>query len=182
MMRALVTLLFMISTICYSNTDVVKEALTKVSKSHKIHYVTLSKIADIESSFNADAKNPNSTARGLFQITDSTQTRLLNKGLRVCSMFDALCNAEYAATLVNLNIKYLRKKLGRSYRIRTYEVYLAHFFGARVAHKFLTTDSKLMASEIFPKEAKFNPNIFKNRTIGEIEELFKNKIKKARIL
>jgi hypothetical protein len=172
----------MISTICFGNESEVKEALSKVSKSHKIHYVTLSKIADIESGFNPVAKNPNSSARGLFQITEPTQRKLLKDGARVCDIFNAECNTEYAAILINLNIKYLRKKLCRDYRIRTYEVYLAHFFGANTAYRFLIADPNSIASEVFPKEAKYNPNIFKNRTIEEVGQLFKDKIKDARIL
>ena len=183
MMKVVVLVTFILfSMSCFGNS-VVKSALQEVSKEYGIHYVTLSKIADIESSLNPNAKNPNSSARGLFQITDGTQTVLLKKGARVCDMFNAKCNAEYAARLMNLNISYYKKKFGKTFRANTYNVYLAHFFGTRQAYKFLTTDENLIASEVFKREAKYNPNLFgKNRTIKEVSDLIKNKIKKARVL
>ncbi|MCF6368343.1 transglycosylase SLT domain-containing protein [Rhizobium halophilum] len=92
---------------------------------------TLVEIAGIESSFNPFAKNPNSSAGGLFQFIDSTAAQF---GLR--DKFDAAASSDAAARLQKTNRNYLRNKLGRE--PTPGELYLAHQQGAGGAVKLLS--------------------------------------------
>lgn len=91
----------------------------------------LLRVGQIESSLNPNAKNPNSSAGGLFQFIDSTAGRygLTNK-------FDPAASADAAARLMRDNAAYLTPRLGRA--PTGAELYLAHQQGAGGAAKILS--------------------------------------------
>ena len=51
---------------------------------------------------------------------------------------------------------------------------------------FIKADDDKLGDKVFPRAARYNKNIFykkgKPRTIGEIKELFRDKMEKARVL
>lgn len=77
--------------------------------------------ARIESGFNPAAKNPNSSAGGLFQFIDGTWKQY-GKGR---DRFDPVAAAEAAADLTAANQRALRNALGRE--PTNAELYLAHY-------------------------------------------------------
>ncbi|MES0865021.1 transglycosylase SLT domain-containing protein [Ruegeria sp. SCPT10] len=87
-------------------------------------------VAWIESNFIPTAKNPNSSARGVFQFIDSTA---VSYGLS--EPFNAQSNTDAAVRLWKDNASFLRAKLGRE--PDGSEMYLAHQQGAGNAVKLL---------------------------------------------
>lgn len=107
------------------------------------------KIASIESRMNPNAKNPRSSAGGLFQFIDSTaaQYGLANK-------FDPRASAEAAADLTGDNAKLLRGKLGRDPSAG--ELYLAHQQGGGGALKLLSNPDAPAAALVGEKAVALN--------------------------
>jgi hypothetical protein len=93
----------------------------------------LQKIGGAESSLKATAKNPKSTAKGLFQFVDKTWAEM---GGKPGEQYNPQKNAELGARYVKKNFQALADTLGRepSYG----EVYAAHFFGPTGAKTLLT--------------------------------------------
>jgi hypothetical protein len=93
----------------------------------------LQKIGGAESSLKATAKNPKSTAKGLFQFVDKTWAEM---GGKPGEQYNPQKNAELGARYVKRNMDMLTQTLGRepSYG----EVYAAHFFGPTGAKALLT--------------------------------------------
>lgn len=81
------------------------------------------RIAQIESSLNPNARNPKSSAGGLFQFLDGTAAQY---GLK--NKFDPVASAEAAARLTADNASTLSRALGRA--PDGAELYLAHQQGA----------------------------------------------------
>lgn len=90
----------------------------------------LSRTAQIESAFNPMARNPNSSAGGLFQFIDSTAQQY---GLE--DRFDPAQATDAAARLARDNAAMLRRTLGREPTAA--ELYLAHQQGGGGASKLL---------------------------------------------
>jgi len=106
--------------------DIIADAALKYGQDP----LALATIARLESGGNPNAKNPRSTAGGLFQFIDSTASlyKLLNK-------FDAVEASDAGARLLRDNRKGLRSSLGREPSIG--ELYLAHQQGLGGARKLL---------------------------------------------
>jgi len=135
------------------------------------------KIADIESGWNPKAKNKIGTARGLFQITKPTERSIRKQYGIIGDIYDPYVNSLMAAYLTQRNKAYLRRKRIKPTFIN---MYLAHFFGSRNSYIFLITNQDKLAKDVFPKEAIVNASRFKERTLKEVKQLFKKKLKEAR--
>jgi hypothetical protein len=132
----------------------------------------LQKIGGAESGFRAGAKNPKSTAKGLFQFVDKTWAEM---GGKPGEQFIPQKNAELGARYVKRNKDTLTQALGRepSYG----EVYAAHFFGPTGAKALLTKadpnapiEQSLAIFESPKRVAKVlkqNPNL-KGKTTAEV--------------
>lgn len=186
-MRRLVLIPILFLTMSFTSADL-SPIFRKVATEYNVSYELMSKIADIESSFNPDAKAGTSSASGLFQIIRSTERWLRE----ICDIegdvFDPLTNSRLGGCLIQYNTKYLTRKLGR---VPTFtENYTAHFLGSWTAVKFIQmVESKGsdIASERFPRESKANPRVFYKsdgtaRTLAEVLGYFSDKMEKARIL
>lgn len=109
----------------------------------------LQRTAAVESSMNPNAKNPNSSAGGLFQFIDSTakQYGLANK-------FDPVAATDAAARLAADNKKILASALGREPTAG--ELYLAHQQGAGGAAKMLANPNAPAEAVVGPEAARLN--------------------------
>lgn len=125
-------------------------------------------IARAESDLKPDAKNPRSSASGLFQFIDETWKETVGKHGGKHSVLeedrlDARSNALMGAELLKRNMERMGKKLGREPTLS--ELYLAHFSGLKGALNVLDKIEKnpdVLASEVWSKAAiKANPSIFK---------------------
>lgn len=108
----------------------IAEVIKTAAQRHGVDPNAMMTIAQIESGFNPNAKNSNSSAGGLFQFIDSTAQEygLQNKN-------DPAASADAAARLMRDNQASLRRSLGRE--PTPAELYLAHQQGATGATRLL---------------------------------------------
>lgn len=126
------------------------------------------RIAEQESRLDPTAKNPRSTAAGLFQLLEGTRKEL---GGDPNKRFDPLENARLGVRLIKENRGKLMTTLGRE--PEGHESYMAHLFGLRGASTLLKTDPNMPIEEAVklfdPKRAK---TIVKNNkltgTVGDV--------------
>lgn len=129
---------------------------------------TLRRVAWLESRGNPNAKNPNSSAGGLFQQLDSNA-----KQWGVENKFDPQQSAEGAARFMAANAKTLREALGRE--PTPGELYLAHQQGPGGALALLRDPSRRAVDVVGAEQVKLNGGNA-NMTAGEFANLW---IKKA---
>jgi len=127
----------------------ITETITKAALRHGVDPTGLIKTAGIESHFNPNAKNPKSSAGGLFQFIDSTAKRygLANK-------YDAAQSADAAARLWKDNKDYLSRSLGRE--PTNGELYLAHQQGPAGAVKIIRNPDASVSSTVGGQAAGLN--------------------------
>jgi hypothetical protein len=141
----------------------------------------LAAIARRESSNDPNAKNPNSSAAGLFQFTDATWRNMLPKyggkaGIDAnASPFDPRAAATMAALLAKENSIVLSTLIGR--QTTDGEVYAAHFLGAKGALNLIRASEKTpdaIAATLFPGEAAVNHNVFfaKDGTPRSVKDVY----------
>lgn len=137
------------------------ERLLKTLESNSANDNTdiLDRIAKVESGNNPNAKNPNSSASGLFQITDGTW-RDLQKKYGLSGNKNNPKNQRAAAEyLLEENRNALENALDRD--ATDGELYIAHFLGPKGAVKLIKNrNSTEPAARLFPAAAKANKNIF----------------------
>ena len=127
----------------------VRKIVSDAAQRYGVDPNALLNIAMIESSGNPAAKNPRSSAGGLFQFIDSTAAQY---GLR--DRFDPAQAADAAARLTRDNAAHLRKVLGRD--PTGAELYLAHQQGAGGAAKLLKNPNAPAASVVGENAVKLN--------------------------
>lgn len=149
----------------------IKDVIAAKAAENKLPPELLNKIAGIESGYKASAANPNSTAKGLFQFTDSTWKGM---GGKKGEQFDPEKNAELGAKFVRQNAEGLKGALGRN---PTYgEVYASHFFGLKGAKDLLNMDPKTPMNEAVSAQVlKANPQL-KDKTVGQVMAGLNNKM------
>lgn len=113
----------------------IRKVISDAALKHGVDPNALLTIAGIESTFNPNAKNPGSTAGGLFQFIDSTA-----RDYGLTNKFDAAQSADAGARLMKDNSAYLRKHLGRDPTVG--ELYLAHQQGMQGAVDLLKDPSR----------------------------------------
>lgn len=164
----------------------VDEAIANAASKTGIDQNTLRTFAMIESSMNPNAKNPNSSATGLFQFTKDTwaeQLRLHGKKHNLpsnASPLDPVASSLLAAEYLKAGTKAIN---GVKSDINDADLYLTHFLGHSGASKFLSAHPNVPGSQLFPKQAASNREMFfdgrRPRTLGEIYEIIKTKVSKA---
>lgn len=143
--------------------------VNKAAKTHGVSASYLSTIADIESGYDPNAKNPNSTAGGLFQFTDGTWSQYGNGK----DKFDPAASADAAARLTAQNKAYLTKRLGRE--PADWELYLAHQQGAGGAAKLLTAGDKPAVDVVGSADAVVNNGGNADMTASQFAQLWKTR-------
>jgi hypothetical protein len=149
----------------------IKDVIAAKAAENKLPPELLNKIAGIESGYKSTAANPNSTAKGLFQFTDSTWKGM---GGKQGEQFDPEKNAELGAKFVRQNAEGLKGALGRN---PTYgEVYASHFFGLKGAKDILNMDPKTpMNQAVSAQVLKANPQL-RDKTVGQVMAGLNNKM------
>jgi hypothetical protein len=148
----------------------------------------MSRIAQVESGGNPNAKNPNSSASGLFQFTNDTwnsSVQRWGKELGITNKDKANPQAQLAMAqkLAESNANYIEKNLG--IKPDDGQIYLAHFMGAPAAVKLMKNYGRgISAAQIFPKAAKSNQSIFfdtlgKARTIEQVYDIITKKVEQV---
>lgn len=149
--------------------------------------------ASLESAFDYLIKASTSSATGWFQFINETWDAMVSEfgekyglpandpGRRL--RLDPRVNALMGAEFIKKNFKELQDALGR---VPTdTDLYVAHFFGAADAIRFLQHDANAIAAVVFPKPASANRSIFfkpsgQPRTIGEVYALLDEKVARHR--
>lgn len=187
----------------------VREAIARASRRTGVDFQYLLAQARLESSLDPAARAGTSSAAGLYQFTNGTWLRTLDKhgashgldwagaaidGGRVdprmraqvmALRFDPNASALMAAELANDNRGELTGILGRE--PDSTELYLAHFLGIGGAGQFLSAlngDPGQSAAALLPRAAAANRGIFYDtagapRSVGGVMELLRGKLAAA---
>lgn len=145
----------------------VLNAITTSAARYGVSPEAMQRIAWLESRGNPAARNPNSSAGGLFQFIDSTaqQYGLKNK-------FDVNASADAGARLARDNAAGLRKVLGREPTAG--ELYLAHQQGLGGARKLLANPGARAVDVVGADAVRLNGGN-ENMTAGEFAGLWMKK-------
>lgn len=127
----------------------------------------LERTARVESSFNPNAKNPNSSAGGLFQFIDGTARQY---GL--ADRYDPVQATDAAARLARDNAAILKRTLGRDPTAG--ELYLAHQQGAGGAVKLLSNPDAPAEAIVGSAAARLNGGA--GLTAGQLAQKWTAKI------
>jgi hypothetical protein len=150
-------------------------------------------LADVESSLSPDAKAPTSSAEGLFQFIDRTWLETVHAhaaahGFAAASEAITFVDGEpvitddkvrawvmslrrdpyFSALMASELVKDIQRELQADgeRELAEAELYLAHFFGASSAVRFLRAldeEPNTTAAKLFPKAAKANQGLFTER-------------------
>jgi len=121
------------------------------------------RIAGVESGYNAGIKNPRSSAKGLFQITDDTWKRY---GGKPGMQRNADENIRVGMNILADSSAHLTKDLGHA--PRPSELYTAHFFGWEKAADVIQSDPKALVSSLVSKKVMAaNPEL-KGMTVADL--------------
>jgi hypothetical protein len=126
------------------------------------------RIGQIESGLNPRAKNPNSSASGLFQFINST-----GRQYGLTNPFDAEQNTAAAMQFTSDNVSGLRRAFGRD--PSPGEIYLAHQQGLGGAKKLLSNPDALAASLVGNQAVQLNAGR-PNMTAREFAQLWDAKM------
>jgi hypothetical protein len=168
--------------------------ITNAAKATGVDPTYMLTLADVESSLTPNAKAPTSSAQGLFQFIDRTWLETVQKhaadyGYAGVAAAVKMVNGEpsivdesqrswvlgmrrdpyFSALMAGELIKDVERALqtdGERELAET-ELYLAHFFGATSAARFLKAldeQPDTAASKLFPEAAKANAGLFQERS------------------
>jgi len=124
----------------------------------------LERTAQIESGMDPNARNPNSTAGGLFQFLDSTA-----EAYNLTDKFDPEMSTDAASRFAVDNARVLRQALGRD--PSGAELYLAHQQGATGAARMLTAPNRLATEFVSADAVRLNGGDV-NMTAGEFADIW----------
>jgi hypothetical protein len=172
-------------------------ALRQAADATGADFSYLLKTAQRESNLNPEAKAPTSSATGLFQFTDATWLRMVDRygaqhglsaeagavtvadgkpsveGMNRADILelrkDPVVAARMAGELARENAGILAKKIGRE--ASSAELYAAHFMGPSDAARLISAARRNdtgAASEIFPRAALANENVFRGKDGGQL--------------
>jgi hypothetical protein len=140
----------------------VSNILSSAAEKHSLPTDLLARIAHSESGGKTDAKNPHSTAKGLFQFTDRTWKGM---GGKEGEQFDPVKNADLGAAYLRQNAEGLKKALGRD---PTYgEVYGAHHFGLAGIKNMLNKKHDTPVDRIVSRQVIASNPYLKGKTVGD---------------
>lgn len=144
-----------------------KDTITGTEAKYGLPSGVLSGIATIESGGRADAANPNSSARGLFQFTNGTA-----KQYGLTNPLDPIASTDAAGRLAADNAKALQ---AAGIPINAGTLYLAHQQGAGGAIKLLSNPNAPASSIVGDEAIRLNGG-HQKMTAGEFANLWMGKI------
>ena len=153
----------------------VQDIIRQAANQYGVSPEALIAIAQLESNFNPSARNPSSSAGGLFQFIDSTA-----RGYGLQDRFDPRQASDAAARLARDNANALRNGLGRE--PTPGELYLAHQQGAGGALRLLRDPNANAASVLGQDHVRLNVpsgTDWRNLTTGDFANLWVNKANQA---
>lgn len=128
------------------------------------------RVAELESSLRPEAKNPRSSARGLFQLTDTRKREL---GIPLKKQYSIEEQVDHGVQSLAQAQKYLEDRLERS--PQPFEVYAAHFSGPAGSVKVLSAAPEARAEQVYSRKAiRSNPKL-KGLTAGVIRQQWQDK-------
>ena len=140
-------------------------------------------VAMLESGGDPRAKNPRSSAGGLFQFLESSYEGVTGRKGSGAERFDPAKSTEAMAKFSADQKTQMEKNLGRG--VSGADLYMGHFLGAGGATKFLGAkdrDPTQSAAKFDPAAAKANPEIYfnkgKERSMDEVYQLMTEKYRK----
>jgi len=140
----------------------ISNILSSAAEKHSLPTDLLARIAHSESGGKTDAKNPHSTAKGLFQFTDRTWKGM---GGKEGEQFDPVKNADLGAAYLRQNAEGLKKSLGRD---PTYgEVYGAHHFGLAGIKSMLNKKHDTPIDRVVSRQVIASNPYLKGKTVGD---------------
>lgn len=159
----------------------VQQTIAGMSSQSGIDPAYMLAVADIETggTFDAEAKNPVSSAQGPFQFTDGTWGQYGAGG----SKTDPIASTRAAIAFSRDNQRSLMSSLGR--RPEPWEMYLAHQQGASGAAALLKADPKksvaeaLSAAGVSNAERAAKDNGMAGMTVGTALDMWANKFNRA---
>ncbi len=149
----------------------IKDMITRAAQARGVDPAVAIAIARAESSLRPDAKNPDSSAKGLYQVTDETWS---DYGGAKGKALDPNENIRVGMDILVKNGAMLAKTLGRDPRAE--ELYAAHFFGPTGSRRVLSADPLASISSVVSKRVmQSNPNL-KGQTVNEVLTGFAKKL------
>jgi len=149
----------------------IKDMITRAAQARGVDPAVAIAIARAESSLRPDAKNPDSSAKGLYQVTDETWS---DYGGAKGRALDPDENIRVGMDILVKNGAMLAKTLGRDPRAE--ELYAAHFFGPTGSRRVLSADPLASISSVVSKRVmQSNPNL-KGQTVNEVLTGFAKKL------
>lgn len=145
----------------------IRATISEAAIRHGVDPNAMLVIAYLESRGNPNAKNPKSSAKGLFQFIDSTA-----KQYGHTNRFDAAESSDAAARLARDNTVILERVLGR--KPTTGELYLAHQQGAGGAAKLLSNPGAMAVDIVGADAVRLNGGK-SDMTAGEFAALWMKK-------
>lgn len=163
--------------------DDVRQRIIEAAQMFNLAPQTMLAIAKRESDFNPNARNPSSSAGGLFQFIDGTWADMVAKYGKVLGLppeatrFDIKPAAMMAAALAVENKAVIKQLVGRD--ANEGEIYVAHFLGGGGAANLILANEKrpdAPAAALFPAAATANPSIFydKQGQPRSVADVYKN--------
>lgn len=132
------------------------------------------KLSQVESSGNPNAKSSSSSASGMYQFIDSTWTGLVDEmGLdyTLKDRFDPEKSKKVLDYFTNQNANYLKKKLGRE--PNEAELYIAHFSGMGTAGKLANLSPDSSINEMLSEEQiNANKGVFEKNNIKNVKQFY----------
>lgn len=141
---------------------------TSKEAEYKLPSNFLPQVANIESRFDPNAKNPKSTAEGLFQFTRGTA-----RDYGLTNPRDPIASTDAAARLAADNAKTLTRALGRAPTAG--ELYLAHQQGGGGASQLLSNPNA-RAVDIVGRKAVVNNGGHEGMSAGDFAKLWTRKV------
>jgi Transglycosylase SLT domain len=149
-------------------SNVVNQAIARAAAKYGQSPSTMRKIAMIESGLNPNAKNPSSSAAGLFQQIDDNAAQY-----GVNDRLDPYQSSDGAARFMRDSTNYLAKRLGRA--PTEGEIYLAHQQGGGGAYELLK-DPSALAVNVIGRERVLKNGGNVNMTAGQFAAMWTSKL------
>lgn len=144
---------------------------SSAANKHGVPAALLGRMSSAESGGKATAANPRSSAKGIFQFTDSTWKAM---GGKPGEQFNPEANVDLGAKYVRQNAEHLKRTLGRDPNY--HEVYAAHMFGPGVSKMLNKANPKdpierglamFESPQMVKRILKANPNL-RGKSVGEV--------------